>query len=273
LNKLFFKKIVLIACLLAIFWLGFFSFQSSPQTIPVLNYHMVEDYTDSHLAVGTEEFETQMAYLAKRGYTSITPDQLVEYLEKGTSLPEKPVLITFDDGYQDNFTNAYPIMKKYGFTGTIFLITDYIGQDAWYMSWEQVREMSKNGFVFGSHTLSHTPLTTITLVDAEKQLRESREVLEWRLAVPVTYFAYPTGAYSRSIEAMTKNAGYNAAFTVDFGKVAKKDDLYALKRIPIFKSKASLVNFYLRVEMTPVANALRSIKEKIWPTTSEEQDI
>lgn len=272
-NKFRLPKMLIIACLFAAAGAVFFSFMSSRHSIPVLNYHMVDDETDSRLAVGTKEFRDQMAYLAWRGYTSITPIELLEHLKKGTPLPEKPILITFDDGYRNNFTNAFPIMQKYGFTGTIFLITDYIGNDAWYMGWQEVKEMQQSGFVFGSHTLSHTPLTAISLSEAEKQLRESREVLEWRLAAPVTFFAYPTGAYSETIEEMTKTTGYDAAFTVNFGRVTKDSDLYALKRIPLFKSSFSLMNFWLRLEMTPAANMLRNLKEKVWPHSPEEEEI
>jgi peptidoglycan/xylan/chitin deacetylase (PgdA/CDA1 family) len=241
--------------------------------VPVLNYHMVNDQTDNRLAVGTQEFAAQMDYLAKQGYTSITPDELLKYLQKGAPLPERAVLITFDDGYRDNYTNAFPIMQKYGFTATIFLITDYIDRDDWYMNWAEVQEMQQSGFVFGSHTLSHTPLTAVSVDEAEKQLRVSREVLEWRLAAPVTYIAYPTGAYNDAIKGMTERAGYHAAFTVDFGRVSQRDDAFALKRIPMFKSKMSLLNFYLRLELTPVANKLRSIKEKFWPAPLEEAEF
>ncbi|MCE5287264.1 MAG: polysaccharide deacetylase family protein [Pelosinus sp.] len=273
LNKSPVKKILIVACFLAAIIAAFFSLLSSPQGIPILNYHMVDDQTDSRLAVGTEEFAAQMAYLKSRGYTSITPDELMQHWKKGVPLPEKPVLITFDDGYKDNFTNAFPIMQQYGFTGTIFLITDYISNNEWYLNWEEIQAMQQRGFVFGSHTLSHTPLTTLSFAEAEKELREPREILEWRLTVPVTYLAYPTGAYNDSIRDLTKEVGYDAAFTVDFGRVFKGDDPYALRRIPIFKSKMPLVNFYLRLEMTPAAAMLHNIKEKFWPAPPEEEEL
>lgn len=268
LNRLSYGKFLLIA--VAIMLAAAYILMDSLEGVPVLNYHMVNDQSDSRLAVGTSEFRAQMDYLAKRGYTSITTDELMGYLKKGTPLPPKPVLITFDDGYRDNYTNAYPILAQYGFTATIFLITDYVGNDDWYLNWAEVKEMQQKGFVFGSHTLSHTPLTAISLEEAEKQLRVSREVLEWRLNAPVTYLAYPTGAYNDTIKTMTERAGYHAAFTVDFGKVAKGDDVFTLKRIPMFKSHLALANFYLRLELTPVANMLRDIKEKIWPAPPEE---
>ncbi|HEY3426639.1 MAG TPA: polysaccharide deacetylase family protein, partial [Negativicutes bacterium] len=103
--------------------IAFAAFIHQERNIPVLNYHQVEDNVNNPLTLSNQEFEEQMAYLHRHGYNSITPDQLIMHLRTGAALPDKPVLITFDDGYRDNYMNAYPIMKKYGFTGTVFLIT------------------------------------------------------------------------------------------------------------------------------------------------------
>ena len=113
--------------------------------VPVLNYHQVNSEENDMLSVPVEEFEAQMAYLEESGYTTITPDQLRDFLTDGTPLPEKPVLITFDDGYKDNYTNAFPILKKHHMTATIFLVTDYIGRFEQWMrltvSW-QIQKVS-----------------------------------------------------------------------------------------------------------------------------------
>ena len=204
--------------------------------IPILNYHKVDTLHHS-LSVLPENFERQMAYLNDSGYHTITPDQLMAYLKFGHPLPENPVMITFDDGYQDNYVNAFPSMKKYGFTATIFLVTEKIGQDERFMNWDQVREMQKAGFVFGSHTANHTALTKIDAAQAEKELTESRDEMEHQLGYKPRYFAYPTGAYNLQIEQMVRQAGYKAAFTVRYGKVGPDSDPYALERIPIFQVK------------------------------------
>jgi peptidoglycan/xylan/chitin deacetylase (PgdA/CDA1 family) len=231
--------------------------------VPVLSYHKVEDNSVNPLALTTQEFEEQMAYLASNGYTAISPDQLLAHLKQGAQLPEKPVLITFDDGYRDNYTNAYPIMKKYGFTATIFLLTDAIGHDDWYLDWEQVRQMRRDGFVFGSHTLSHVALTDVSEEYAMFQLVKSREGMEWRLDEPVKYLAYPTGAYDARVEKLTKQAGYEAAFTVKFGRVGKGSDLYALERLPLFGSKFTFADFYARLNFTLLVEGLKEIKYAI----------
>lgn len=231
--------------------------------IPVLNYHKVENNVSNPLALSAQDFAEQMEYLYKNGYTTISPDQLLDHLQKNTPLPAKPVLITFDDGYQDNYIAAYPIMKKYGFTATIFLISDRIGHDDWYMNWDQIQEMRLSGFVFGSHTLSHVSLSEISREEALFQLVNSREGIEWKLDVPVKYFAYPSGDYNAEVEKIVQHAGYKAAFAVKFGRVEKTSDVYSLDRIPIFKSKFPFPDFYLRLNFTSIVGGVKTMKDAI----------
>jgi peptidoglycan/xylan/chitin deacetylase (PgdA/CDA1 family) len=244
--------------------IAFAAFIHQERNIPVLNYHQVEDNVNNPLTLSNQEFEEQMAYLHRHGYNSITPDQLIMHLRTGAALPDKPVLITFDDGYRDNYMNAYPIMKKYGFTGTVFLITDLVGHNSWYLDWQQIRKMQQDGFIFGSHTLNHVSLTTLAPDEARRQLIKSREGIEWRLGTPVRYFAYPTGAYNKEIEELVKNSGYEAAFTVDFGRVSITSDGYALERIPIFKSRYTLYDFYFRLKFTFIAEKVKAVIRPLW---------
>jgi hypothetical protein len=182
-NFKFLKKTLLAFAIIFIFGslLFFGSIINQSKGIPVLNYHRVADNVNNPLTLSTEEFNEQMDYLYQHGYKDITPDDLLSYLQHGTALPDKSVLITFDDGYRDTYTNAYPILKKYGFTASVFLITDVVGHNDWYLNWEQVKEMHQAGFVISSHTLSHVPLTTVSPGEALLQLQKSKEGIEWRL--------------------------------------------------------------------------------------------
>jgi len=180
----------------------------------------------------------------------------MDYLKYGRPLPDNPVLITFDDGYRDNYTNAYLILKKYGYTATFFLVTGLIGNDDRYMTWDQVRDMQKNGFVFGSHTVSHQPLTKMNADKALAELTESAAEIQRQLGAKPRYFAYPTGAYNRKVEVLTRQAGYRAAFAICFGQVGLESDPYALERIPLYHSGKTFRSFYYRVTAAPILERL-----------------
>ncbi|VBB09004.1 polysaccharide deacetylase [Lucifera butyrica] len=201
-----------------------------------------------------------MAYLAKAGYTAISPDQLADYLQYDKALPPNPVLITFDDGYEDNYQVAYPILQKYHFTATIFLITDFVGETGRYLTWNQVREMSNNGFYFESHTLSHIALTKASENELRSQLVKSKEALEWRLHKKIEYLAYPGGYYDKRVIKLAQQAGYRGAFTINFGRDIRHCGLFTLNRIPIFEGPHTFLHFILRLKFTQAISALQNFK-------------
>lgn len=217
------------------------------------------------MTVSTSEFAAQMQYLADNGYTTISPDDLQAYLEKGQQLPENPILITFDDGYKDNYRNALPILKQHAQKATVFLISDYVNTYEKYLTWQQVQEMQQAGISFGSHTLSHMVLTQASSPEeVQKQLTKSKEALEWHLGQKVEYIAYPCGTYDQSIIDMTKAAGYKAAFTVNFGRDRPGDSSYALNRIPVFGCNShTFLRFRLRLKFTQIFSPLQNIKTQI----------
>lgn len=229
--------------------------------VPVLNYHLVTNQIASPLAITPDDFNEQMAYLYYNGYTAISPDQLSDYIQLNKPLPKKVVLITFDDGYRETYTEAYPILQKYNFTATIFVITDYVGTNSRYLDWDQVREMHDNGFTIGSHTLNHISLVNASNEYAEYQLVQSRQAIEDRLKVPVEYFAYPEGFYNRTIIQLVKKAGYRAAFTVNFGRAKQSSNLFALNRIPIFKSIHPIYSFILRLQLTQLVIDISEVRK------------
>lgn len=215
--------------------------------ILVLNYHQVNN-TFTPLAVPVNDFDAQMSYLSEHGYVTITPDELAEGLAGNLNLPEKPVLITFDDGYIDNYTNAFPILKKYNFRATIFIIPSLISQNPKYMTWEQLKEMEKNGIIMQSHTLNHRALEELPDDEIRSELLNSKLVLEEQLGHEINFLAYPTGTYNLHIAGIARDVGYKGAYTIKYGNVDLGSNMYALERVPIFHTENTMKNFYERVE-------------------------
>ena len=211
-----------------------FAFYSKPSGIPVLNYHQINDVDENMLTVSTTEFEMQMAWLEENGYKTITVSELLNALEGKESLPERPVLITFDDGYIDNYQCAFPILKKHNMKACIFLISEYVSLYPNYLTWEQLAEMQLSGIEFGSHTVDHNVLTELSPNSVNHELADSKNVLESRLRRRVEVLAYPCGFTNEYIKSRVNTTGYRAAFTVNLGNVHPGDDLYALNRVPIF---------------------------------------
>ena len=139
----------------------------------VLNYHMVNSMFIS-LAIEPEDFDWQMKYLVDHGYHTITPDELYNYLEGTGTLPDRPVLITFDDGYVDNYTHAYPILKKYNLKATIFVVTGFLSKRKGYLTWDQLREMEKNGITIESHTVTHCLMTASARSSSSQSVTRKR---------------------------------------------------------------------------------------------------
>jgi peptidoglycan/xylan/chitin deacetylase (PgdA/CDA1 family) len=231
--------------------------------IPVLNYHQINNKAHNALTLSSQEFEAQMAYLHEHNYTTISPDQLVDYLQYGKSLPPNPILITFDDGYEDNYRVAYPILQKYNFTATIFLITDFVSSNNRYLTWNQVKEMKENGFSFASHTVSHISLTNASDQELQSQLTKSREAMEWHLEQKIEYLAYPCGYYDQRVIKMAKQAGYRAAFTINLGRDTTTCGLFSLNRIPIFEGSHTFLHFWLRLKFTEFLTAIQNFKDKL----------
>ena len=240
---------------------------SSPKSIPAmaaenedgisitaLNYHKIDNMNIS-LSVLPEDFDRQIAYLKEQGYNSINTDQLYDYMTNGTPLPENPILITFDDGYEDNYQYAYPILKKYGFTGTIFIITDLVGKPN-YLTWEQLKEMKANGMNFQSHTVSHKSMTELGEAQLREELVNSKKILDEQLSQDTKFMAYPTGTYNLYIAKLVKDAGYKGAFTIKYGNIDKASNIYALERVPIFHTENTFLSFYERLHYVPVFERL-----------------
>lgn len=249
LKKIFFATIIIVA-------LGFYHSQAQPADeiaaiaagpkILVLNYHQV-DNKSSYLSVPPSDFDAQMKFLVDSGCITITPDELYAGLNGEIELPPKPVLITFDDGYIDNYMNAFPILKKYGLHATIFIIPSFTGVYPAYMNWEQLKEMEANGITIESHTLTHPKLESLPDDEIRSELLNSKNLLEENLGHPIEFLAYPTGTYNLHIAGIAKDIGYKGAFTIKYGVVDKGSNFFALERVPIFHSPTTMKDFYERI--------------------------
>ena len=181
---------------------------SVPEGVSVLMYHMIGDEQGNAAIMTEANLRIQMNYLRDHGYHPITMQELYDYVTKGAPLPEKPVCITFDDGYLDSYTIVYPLMKEYGFPWTLFLITDDVGKPYNRMTWDQLKEMANSHAVtIASHTLSHPKLHNLaTRAEKEKEIVEANKALKYQLGIDNVWLAYPYGDYDDEVIDICKKA-------------------------------------------------------------------
>lgn len=203
-------------------------------TIPILLFHRIDvSPIDSRYYVPPERFDQELKVLHDWDYTSITTIMLVQAITMGRELPPHPVLITFDDGHLDNYENAFPIMKKYGFTGVLYIVGNYMGADG-YLKKDQILEMHDAGWEIGSHSLNHLDLTKLDPDHQRREIVGSKEKLEQELGIDILTFAYPFGARNSAVTDYVRFAGYIAAMGAE-GYTDKQGEwnLYNLQRVEI----------------------------------------
>lgn len=205
--------------------------------VPILVYHYVEYVKDERdtirksLSITPHVFENQLKTLVNAKYHFITARALGEYLEGSKNLPQNPVILTFDDGYEDFYTDIFPFLQKYHVVATQYLISDFINQPN-YMSDEQIKEIRTSGLVeFGSHTMRHPNLASLDKNTARYEIEESKEKLEELLSLPVVSFAYPYGGYNEQTPKFVKAAGYKTAVSTKGGLAVHQKNKHVLFRI------------------------------------------
>lgn len=198
--------------------------------VSVLMYHMIADIADNDAVLAPDHFRAQMQFLKDNGYHPITLQQLDEYIRNGTPLPEKPVCITFDDGYADNYEIVYPIMKKFGFPWTIFVITNDVGKSG-RVTWEQLKEMQASGVTVANHTFSHPQMTYIPAKTQREEVELTQQALAEHLGIENTYFCYPYGLYNDTLKGILRENGITLAVTMDPGRTHVGDDPLTVRRI------------------------------------------
>lgn len=216
--------------------------------VPVLYYHYIAnnpnptDTARNSLSVPPDIFDEQMGYLKTSGYTPITLDTLYAGLFGTASLPAKPIVITIDDGYEDLYYNAYPILLKYHFSAVAFIPTGLIGTK-YYASWEELIEMKNSGLIyFEAHSVDHPNLTSLSTAALESELTNSKETLQNRLGIIVNFMAYPYGISSPTVWSAARKAGYLGAWGTWFSYTQSEGTIMDEPRIRV-SGQQSLKNF------------------------------
>jgi peptidoglycan/xylan/chitin deacetylase (PgdA/CDA1 family) len=195
------------------------------QTVPILTYHHFRNKCSNTLCLPIDEFSTQMAFLKRAGYRTVTMRQVLSFINYNEPLPRKAVAITFDEGYRSVYDLAYPILKKHSFKATVFIYTSYIGTSPSALTWDQLREMSEAGFEVEAHTFSHADLTRKRKGESEpeylkrirQEMRAPRQLIYQQLGQEPIWLAYPYGRTSELVIAIAKEEGYRGGVTLTRG--------------------------------------------------------
>lgn len=233
--------------------------------IPILMYHSVYPNPDPHyrLAVSAESFDRQMRFLKEHRYNVVSLAEIARLLKNKRRIPPQTVAITLDDGYQNNYTYAFPVLRRYALPATIFIIVNEVGRrQGDRLSWEQIRQMQESGLItIGSHCLGPEPLVNLASEkEIKKEIFESKRILEETLGRKVEAFSYPEGRFTKRIRQLVIEAGYKVAVVTNPGKKFPNDDIFALKRLRIFSSSDNLLVF--AVEASGWYNFIREHRHK-----------
>jgi peptidoglycan/xylan/chitin deacetylase (PgdA/CDA1 family) len=203
--------------------------------VPIFMYHYIRvnpntrDSLGFNLSVTPDDFRRQMDLLSERHYNPIDFDDLRAYWNSQQPLPGRPVILTFDDGYIDFYTTAYPILRQHGFKAVTYVVPGFLNGPN-YMSTAQVQDLDAHGIQVGSHTVSHADLTKVSTAQLHHQLVESKRALEQMVGHPVLDFCYPAGMYNANAAAAVQAAGYQTATTTQPGLTHSMGDRFAWTR-------------------------------------------
>ncbi|MCI0696917.1 polysaccharide deacetylase family protein [candidate division KSB1 bacterium] len=226
--------------------------------IPVLLYHRVDTEADRRwrpFCVSPENFAAQMRWLAEQGFSAIHLSQLLDYYRCGLPVPPKPFVITFDDGYFCNYSQAFPILRRHGFVATVFLIHNFVRRDAaapregreTFMAWPEILEMQEAGWEFHSHGLDHRRMTALSREELEREIGESKHHLAAKLGRPVEFFCYPWSKFNQSVQAVVRSFGYRGACGGPPFEAGRPVDDFAIGRTEILWGD-SLRHFVFKIQ-------------------------
>lgn len=215
--------------------------------LPVLMYHMFGGAREGQMrryACAEKDFERQMAFLTSKGYAAVALETACDFLGGMSLASERVVAITMDDGAMDNYEVAAPVLKRFGFSATFFVVSSFVGgNNDWMreegstvrrlMGWREIRELADEGIWIGSHSVSHPDLTQVSDEILVREVEDSKKMIEDKLGRPVFSFAYPYGRFDERVKEAVARAGYRLACTTDSGFNQPGGDPRALRRLEV----------------------------------------
>ncbi|MDT8303935.1 MAG: polysaccharide deacetylase family protein [Sedimentisphaerales bacterium] len=241
--------------------------------IPILTYHSI-DNSGSVISTSPTKFESQMKYLHDKHFNVISLNKIVKCIYERQTFPPKSVVITFDDGVKNFYSTAYPVLKEYGFTATVFLVPGYCGRNNQWdgqpkeipvmdlLNWEEIREMADNSIDFGAHTMNHANLSRLLADQAREEIVNSKQVIQKYLKKDVLLFAYPYGRLTNEIKDIVKN-NFSGACSVKLDFVSLKSDIYTLPRIDMYYFSKNNIFEYIDTPIFYIYIVFRSILRSI----------
>lgn len=212
-------------------------------SIPVLYYHSIANVPENTAVLHPDRFVEQVEYLVQQGYQVLSLNDFFKILENKMPSPPKPVLLTFDDGYIDNYTTVMPLLKKYNMPATLFLSTGLVETER-YLNWDQVKELAKAGWDIQPHSITHSRLYMLSPEKQYEEIMESRRVIEENLGTVADVYCYPYGEFNQTTLNILKQNNFRYAFTIMYGRTTPDQDPLQLRRV--FVSGADKLSDFIR---------------------------
>lgn len=207
-----------------------------------LLYHIINRSVYDKIAIAEEAFEAQLVYLQANDYTMLSLEQAIDILNGTQAAPQRSVLLTFDDGYEDNFSTALPLLRSYGMVATQFVISAYVGRsnrwnpkacyDVNHMTWDELRLWQQAGCSIGGHSHTHLCMSRLSETELHDEVARNKSVLEEHLQTPMRAFSYPYGAFTPLVQRVVSEQ-YEVAFAVDNGEMLPQTHLHARHRLTV----------------------------------------
>jgi peptidoglycan/xylan/chitin deacetylase (PgdA/CDA1 family) len=240
--------------------------------LPILTFHAIEDRR-SVISFPREVFERGLGKLHKKGYRTIDLTTVIELLRQKGPFPDRSFVITFDDGYQSVYKDAFPVLRRYEMTAAVFLTVGGKGDEAAkdrlpslegrpMLTWQEIREMQRAGMQFGAHTCTHPDLARLPFEQAISEIIDSKEIIEKALDVPIASFSYPFGRYDHRIHQFVQGH-FDGACSDQLGLVHLQSDPYALERIETYYLKAPKLFDLISTNLFPAYLLFRKVPRNI----------